>query len=89
MNEKMCCCNADRRSLTRPTTSNDLPDGQLGKNLASWSLGITSGVWSVYAGDPIGLALTAAGVISGLVPSDPKRVSAYSYLFAVDRTFGM
>ena len=61
----------------------------LGKNLASWSLGITGGVWSVCAGDPIGLALTAAGVISGLVPSDPKRVSAYSYLFAVDRTFGM
>ena len=61
----------------------------LGKNLASWSLGITGGVWSVYAGDPIGLALTAAGVISGLVPSDSKRVSAYSYLFAVDGTFGM
>ena len=61
----------------------------LGKNLASWSLGITGGVWSVYAGDPFGLALTAAGVISGLVPSDSKRVSAYSYLFAVDHTFGM
>ena len=61
----------------------------LGKNLASWSLGITGGVWSVYAGDPIGLALTATGVISGIVPSDSKRVSAYSYLFAVDGTFGM
>ena len=61
----------------------------LGKNLRSWSLGITGGVWSVYAGDPIGLALTAAGVISGLVPSDPNKVSAYSYLFAANNTFGM
>ena len=27
VNEKMCYCNADGRSLTRPTTSNDLPNG--------------------------------------------------------------
>ena len=62
---------------------------KLGKNLASWSLGITGSVWSVAAGDPIGLLLTAAGVISGIVPSDPKRVSAYSYLFTANRTFEM
>ena len=30
-----------------------------------------------------------AGVISGIVPSDRKRVSAYSYLFTANRTFEM
>ena len=61
----------------------------LGKNLASWSLGIAGSVLSVAARDPLGLVLTAAGVISEMVPSGPKRVSAYSYLFAADHTFGM
>ena len=60
--------------------------GAFGKNLASWSLGITGAVWS--ASDPIGLALTAAGVISGLIPGSPDRVSAYSYLFAASNRFG-
>ena len=59
----------------------------LGRNLRSWFLGITGGVWS--AGDPIGLALTAAGIASGIGPGVPERVSAYSYLFAANRTFGM
>ena len=61
----------------------------LGKGLRSWSLGIAGGVWSVATGDPIGLALTAAGVVSAIVPSVPEKVSAYSYLFAANRTFGM
>ena len=61
----------------------------LGKDLRSWSLGIAGSVWSAATGDPIGLALTAAGVISGIVPGVPERVSAYSYLFAANRTFGM
>lgn len=59
----------------------------LGKNLTSWSLGIAGAAWSAATGDPIGLALTAAGVISGLVPGHPKKVSAYSYLFDAHRTF--
>ena len=60
----------------------------LGKNLASWTLGIAGGVWSVAAWDPIGLVLSAAGAISGIVPGSPDRVSAYSYLFAVNDAFG-
>lgn len=59
----------------------------LGKDLASWSLGIAGGVWSYASGDPIGLALTAAGLISGLIPHSPKKVCAYSYLFQANRTF--
>ena len=59
----------------------------LGKDLTSWSLGLAGGVWSVAAGDPIGLVLTAAGIISEIIPSDAKIVSAYSYLFAVNRAF--
>ena len=61
----------------------------LGKNLTSWSLGIAGSVWSVAAGDPIGLVLTAAGVISDIIPSSPKIVSAYSYLFSATRAFEM
>ena len=57
-----------------------------GKNLASWSLGIVGAVWS--ASDPIGLALTAAGVITGLIPGSPNQVSAYSYLFSANDKFG-
>ena len=57
-----------------------------GKNLASWSLGIVGAVWS--ASDPIGLALTAAGVITGLVPGRPNKVDAYSYMFAANDRFG-
>ena len=59
----------------------------LGKDLASWSLGIAGGVWSLASKDPIGFALTAVGIISGIVPSAPKRVSAYSYLFQANRAF--
>ena len=59
----------------------------LGKKLASWSLGIAGGVWSVAAGDPIGLVLSAAGVISGIAPGSPKSVSAYSYLFRASQAF--
>ena len=61
----------------------------LGKDLRPWSLGIAGSVWSAATGDPIGLALTAAGVISGILPGAPERISAYSYLFAANRTFGM
>ena len=60
---------------------------ELGKDLASWSLGIAGGVWSLTSGDPIGLALTAAGLISGIVSGSPKQVGAYSYLFQASHTF--
>ena len=61
----------------------------LGKDLASWSLGIAGGVWSAVSGDPVGLALTAAGVIAGSIPGAGGTVSAYSYVFAVNKAFGV
>lgn len=60
----------------------------LGKNLASWSLGIAGGVWSFSTGDPLGLALSAIGLIPGIIPSQSKKVGAYSYIFAAHHTFG-
>lgn len=60
----------------------------LGKDLTSWAFGIAGGVWSVGAGDPIGLVLSAAGVLSGIIPGKTDRVSAYSYLFAANYAFG-
>ena len=60
----------------------------LGKNLRSWSFGIAGGAWSVAANDPIGLVLTAAGIISDIVTREPTPVTAYSYVFDAKRTFG-
>lgn len=60
----------------------------LGKNLGSWFLGITGGVWSWTAGDPFGLVLSAAGLGLGAVPSGSENVSAYSYIFRASQTFG-
>ena len=60
----------------------------LGKNLASWFLGIAGGVWSCTSGDPIGLVLTAVSAVPGLVPDGSKNVSAYSYIFDAHRNFG-
>jgi hypothetical protein len=55
-----------------------------GKNLAAWSLGLGGSWWSAKRGDPIGLALAALGVAAAAVPDSPA-VSAYSYLFRVQR----
>ena len=60
----------------------------LGKNLASWSLGIAGGVWSFSTGDPIGLALSAVSFVPGIVSSRSKQVGAYSYIFRAHHTFG-
>ena len=60
----------------------------LGKNLTSWSLGITGGAWAVTTWDLFGLALSALGGILNLVPENSERVMAYSYIFDADRTFG-
>ena len=51
------------------------------KNL-SWSLGLAGGAWSLGTGDLLGAALAACGLITGLL-REPKKVTAYSYLFAV------
>ena len=60
----------------------------LGKNLASWSLGITGTAWSVSTGDVLGAALGAAGFASGLIPASQTTAGAYSYLFDVSTAFG-
>ena len=60
----------------------------LQKNLSSWSLGITGVVWSFSTGDPIGLILSAIGLIPGLVSGGPEKVGAYSYIFDIGGTFG-
>lgn len=59
----------------------------LQKNLAAWSLGIAGSAWSVSTGDPVGLALTAVGLIPGFVSSGPERVGAYTYIFDIGKTF--
>lgn len=55
-----------------------------GKKLTSWSLGIAGAAWSASTGDPIGLALTACGlVVPELIRGTSNaNVEAYSYLFA-------
>ncbi len=63
----------------------------LGKNLPSWSLGIAGTAWSATAGDPIGTALGAAGLILdvlGVGAGNSDKVTAYSYLFQVESAFG-
>ena len=59
----------------------------IGKNLSSWSLGIAGSAWSIASGDPIGMALAVAGLLPNLVGGD-DAVSAYSYMFAANRSFG-
>ena len=61
----------------------------VGKNLASWSLGITGAAWSIGTGDALGAAVGAAGLAMGLVPVPTGSVvGAYSYLFDVTSAFG-
>ena len=70
----------DTRRLTRKS---------VGKNLASWSLGITGAAWSLGTGDPLGSAVGAAGLAVGLVPVPAVPVvGAYSYLFDITSAFG-
>ena len=59
-------------------------------NLPSWSLGIAGSVWSAANMDPLGAVLSAAGLFTGRQDSNvagASKVSAYSYLFRVARTF--
>ena len=63
----------------------------LGRNLPPWSFGLAGSVWSATTGDPLGLVLTALGLVSGVLGSkdaDSNKVSAYSYLFQAGGTFG-
>ncbi len=63
----------------------------LGLNLPSCSLGIFGCVWSLAAGDPIGVVLSALGLgdsIRRWEGADSTSVDAYSYLFRVEKSFG-
>lgn len=60
----------------------------VGKSLASWSMGIAGGVWSVETGDILGTTVGALRLGAGLVPGSAETVGAYSYLFAVTNAFG-
>ncbi len=62
----------------------------LGKNLPSWSFGLAGSAWSAVAGDPIGTVLSALGLTSsslGFKSAGASKVTAYSYLFQVERSF--
>ena len=56
------------------------------KNLPSWSLGLAGGAWSLGAGDPIGAALAAAGLVAELFGKS-ETVTAYSYLFSIRQRY--
>ena len=63
----------------------------LGRNLPSWSFGLAGGVWSATTGDPLGLILAASGLTSGVLGAmgtGSNKVTAYSYLCRVERSFG-
>ena len=57
------------------------------KNLSSMLMGIAGAAWSLAAGDPIGATLSGAGVFPEL-QGKPNTVTAYSYLFNLQRTLG-
>lgn len=59
----------------------------LGKNLSSWGLGIAGSAWALTTGDPIGVALAAASLLPTMAGSS-DTVTAYSYIFAANRSFG-
>ena len=60
----------------------------LGKNLPSISCGLAGAAWSIIGGDPLGLALAAGGLISQALSGCSAPVTAYSYIFEVNRQFG-
>lgn len=56
----------------------------IGKNLASWSMGISGAAWALASQDPLGIALAAAGLVPQMIGSR-EQVTAYSYLFTAQR----
>ena len=57
------------------------------KSLGSWLFGLAGGAWSISNADLFGTALALADRISDLFGT-PKTVSAYSYLFDIQRKMG-
>ena len=58
-----------------------------GKNLTSFAFGMAGAVWGLALGDPLGLAFTAGGTASSLIPGKSASASAYTYVFAVKQQF--
>ena len=58
----------------------------MGKDLVSWTLGISGTAWSATTGDPLGTALAALGLVTHLIDG-PEVPTAYSYLFATQQRF--
>jgi len=55
------------------------------RNLGGWALGLAGATWSVAGHDPLGIAISAAGVATGAIPDGRPSPSAYSYVFAAAR----
>ena len=60
----------------------------VGKNLATWSMGIAGSVWSAATGDVLGGAVGGLGLLTDVVSDSRDNVGAYSYLFSVNTAFG-
>lgn len=63
----------------------------LRRNLPSWSFGLAGAAWSAATGDILGTVFSALGLGSDILTlqgADSNKVTAYSYLFQVGRTFG-
>ncbi|MCQ3814079.1 MAG: hypothetical protein KTU85_06640 [Acidimicrobiia bacterium] len=60
----------------------------LGENLASVSLGLAGAAWSATTGDLLGSVLGAAALVPSMIPNRPNLVTAYSYVFSVQRQLG-
>ena len=61
-----------------------------GRNLPSWSCGLAGSAWSVAMGDILGAVLSILGLVSGIgssIDGNSNQVTAYSYLFQVERSF--
>ncbi|MDE2715677.1 MAG: hypothetical protein OXI33_01500 [Chloroflexota bacterium] len=58
-----------------------------GQSLSSWSLGLAGAAWALTTGDPLGAALSAAGLVQKLF-GGAEGVTAYSYLFSVQQKMG-
>jgi len=59
----------------------------LGKDLASWSLGIAGTAWAATTGDILGAVLAGLGLgVLGIEESE--QVTAYSYLVSAQKAFG-
>ena len=87
--ERECALLQRRQEIADMAHDNRRSTGlSVGKNLASWSLGIAGSAWSLGTGDPLGAAVGAAGLAVGLVPVPSGSVGAYSYLFGVTSAFG-